>query len=750
MTILIFLLLTAAVFAAWWIWFAWRRRAAGDEGSLAEHTVYAGLFGGCQIVLSEIVLGALMLLQRPLLIALNVAISAGVAGAAVFLRKQPVPAGARVSWRELCAGENLALLGLLGFAATWIGVATWLLPPRGIDDVYHLPPLYQYLRQGGLSLLPLELRDQFAAPFNGEFLFLWPLVMFHADTWIDGVQFVVGLYAAAVIYALARCLGIPWRESAFAGLLFPFVPVVLGQAGSNYVDLTVAACQLVLIYAVVRYWQTGALAHLLVAGCATGFGIGMKYNMLITIAFVQPVIWTRLLTVGELRSGARRYLAYVGAALPLGSFWIARNLAETGHALYPFRVTWRGLRKVSDSYLVARFGERPAGSAFLDFLRDPASLASYAFSDLGLGSFHGGFGVVFWGLALPALLFCSWGAVRLLWRGNYFPAWFWGYVPIAFLTLFLQLRTPRLQYDQRYIIVVVALGLLALGHVLHWLRDRHPVAVSAIRLFGIAASVAAVVQLAAYQWPNFRIMNAVSDRLGGRWTSEYRYLREAPIGLPALGAAWDPLDFLTRGREGWGVYVAVDWPFFWSAPTFGSRVQNRVWNFEPAEIDDPQAFVYYQRPGRELLFIGAEIPPDEVAGDPRYELVTVAAGAELWVQRRLLDAPGMRARQAEFYRRGFGAEIPALEQLIPGLGGQATIVTSHPLGHALRYLELAGQSPIPVRLVPTGREAETARRAGLQRAVSIGDPLPGFEARRIAVFRYPAGEVPFFENVRVP
>lgn len=744
---LLFLMVNALMFSAWWLLLSGRAGQVDGSPSAGEAVVYAGLLGAAQIVLTEIVLGAFMVLHKPLLVGLNLVIAAVVLGVWLRIRRRGVPR-AVAPWREVFAADNVALLVLLVFVSTWMVVAAWLLPPRGIDDVYHLPPLYQYVRQGGISLLPLELRDQFALPFNGEFLFLWPLVFFHGDTWIDLVQYVVALYGAAVLYALGRAFQLARRESLFIALLLPFTPVVLGQSGSNYVDLIAAVTQLVLIYAAVRFWQTGRYVHLVLAGVATGFGLGVKLTVLITVVAVQPLIFLRLFRGRAWWSLIRAYGGYAAVAIPFCLYWPWRNFRATGNFLYPFDLGVAGLRRSADSNLVAQLGQRPGPKAISDFLREPGALVDYLFADPGLGSFHGGFGLVFWGLAVPALVFCGFRAVQSARRGDWLPLLFWAYVPVAFLIYFFQVKSARLIYNQRYILAVVPLGLLALGLALDWLRSRDRVAARWVRGVAVAASCGAVVQLAAYDWPGFRISAAVADRLRGEHTSEYRYLRQAPWGLTALSTAWDPLDFLTRQGPGWTVFIATDWSVFWTSPTFGSRLQNRVWNFESMPPPKPDAVIYYRREGRALFYIDAVITPEAVAASGDYGLVTVAPGTEFWVLNELLGDPATRARLMEFYRRRFAPEIRELRPLLAALPADAPVITSHPLGHALRYLSLEGALAAPVQLVPGGTELASARKLGDQDVVSVGLPLPGFDARPAASLPYAGATTTFYINRR--
>jgi len=264
-TIVPLLLVTALIAAAWALFFA-----ARENCSQSTQLAYTGLMTAVQIVVTELALGIAGVLRLPALVTANVALAVCVAAAA--LRARPARnlmrgavRQAAAALREMAAWENGLLTLLAAFVLLWLTVAAVFLPPRGIDDLdYHLSPLYRTVQTGRIELLPLELRDFFAYPLNGELLFLWPLIFFHDDRFVDVVQLVVALYGTLVVYALARCFEVARRTSFFIGALFLFTPVVLGQAGSAYVDVIAGVFHLVVLLALVRFHRSGDFLHLAV------------------------------------------------------------------------------------------------------------------------------------------------------------------------------------------------------------------------------------------------------------------------------------------------------------------------------------------------------------------------------------------------------------------------------------------------------------------------------------------------------
>lgn len=736
---------TALIAAAWALVFA-----ARANGSPSTQLAYTGLMTAVQIVVTELALGIAGALRLPALVAVNVALAVGMIVAALRTRSARDLIGraaraAAAAVREIAAWENGLLALLAAFVLLWLTVAGVFLPPRGIDDLdYHLSPLYRTVQTGRIELLPLELRDFFAYPLNGELLFLWPLVFFHDDRFVDLVQLIVALYGTLVVYALARCFEVARRTSFFAGLLFLFTPVVLGQAGSAYVDVIAGVFFLALLLTLARFHRSGDLLHLAVAGVATGFAAGIKYSMLIFVAALQPLVWLALRRRAFSR-GLRSYAAYLLLALPACVYWPLRNLGATGHAFYPMQPTLTGLRFLPDS-TIGRMVRTDVPTILADFLAHPEKLLAYPFQDPGLGSLHGGFGAVFWGLCLPALAYRLAAALRAAIRSRrLFPLLFWGQVLVGALALSVVPATT-VHLSARYVLFVVGLGLVALGMVLPRLATL-PGSLSGLRIFSIAASALAVIHLAGYQWPSYQIGPAVEDWIHGRQTSEYKYLQQAGWDLPSLSKAWEPLDYLTRSGDGWSVSMAAGYSVFWTVPLYGSRLQNEIWNFEKAPTGWPDAFIFHQdRRGRPMHYVGRRITPEEVEADGRYALVTQTPYTQLWVSRARLGRPDVAQRLADYDATTFAEVLPAAEAVGRLLTPGRMVITASPLGYGLRHLALTGKLSADVHIVPKGHEDATAARLNPATAYTVGQPLAGYRSQAIAVLSDGGVRVPVFEN----
>jgi len=677
---LVLILVTVLVFGGWWLLLP---RALGRLAVC----VYAGLLGAAQIVGTELLLGATGQLRLPLLVAAVLVVTLPVLIAGFWQRRgvpvpvpAPVPESVPVSVpapaRHSALGLdafNGALLLLLVLVSAWLLTATWLLPPRGVDDVvYHLPPLYDLVQTGRLAVLPLQIRVQFALPLGGDFLYLWPLLFLHADTWVDGVQFSVALFGVIVVAALARSLGAERRDALFAGLLWLFVPVVLAQSASNYVEIILAVCQLTLLYAAVRFWQTGQRPeqwlHLAMAGLAAGFGLGVKYSMLVSIAAVLPLLLVPLWRDGGLARTLRGAGIFLLAFVPLPAYWLVRNALLTGHPLYPYALTASGLLDVGggdpQGGLPGAAAEAGPGSALSALLDQPARLLLYLFEDPGLGSLNGGFGLIFWGFGLPALVWCVWRAVR---RRDWLAALVFAPVLPTVLIFLLQTDLSRLRFNLRLILLVVALGLVALAILLRAVRDEVPWAAPGLKAAGVLASVLAVIQLASAALPPLQIRDAVAERRRGTATSPFIHYRQSDPAMAQLAPAFAAVDYLTRESGGWQVAFAAEWRVFNTSPLFGSGLQNHVWNFQAQPDAPPDAVIFQQPgPGGQLFYPWPDqrLTPADLRRDDRYVRVALpgraelapgpaeaSRSAELWILRARLATPEMQARLAEFQQR---------------------------------------------------------------------------------------------------
>lgn len=388
---MLFLALTLLVFAAWSF-----VTAAVAKGPFIERLVLTGVGASGQIVVTVMGLGAAGWLTAPALSGTNVALVLALTAAVLCTAGQtakPVRL-ALADLRTIGAGaraargwETLALAAILGFAALWLATVIACYPPRGVDDlVYHLPPIYQAAQDHRLSILPLQLRNHFAFPLNGELTFLWVVLLAGSTRWVDAPQAVFAVLGIAAVYALGRQLGLAPRGAGLAAGLFGAMPVVLLQATTDYIDLIANVWLLAAAVALLRYERSGCRMALGLGGLATGLLLGSKYMMLplaLALAALAGVAVLRRESGAARRAGAAALFA-----LPAGAacaYWYVRNWILLGNPFYPLPVRVFGRTIFPGPW-------EHAPSTWSVVIKDPLELLRVAAWDPGLASYHGGLG----------------------------------------------------------------------------------------------------------------------------------------------------------------------------------------------------------------------------------------------------------------------------------------------------------------------------------------------------------------------
>ncbi len=288
--------------------------------------------------------GILGLLQpAPLLILLGA--WALFALAAVRYRRS---SGSAVRWSHTFLGWRrhpwtAALVLLAGSALAWQVVVALILPPYAYDALtYHLTTVAVWVQTGSLAPSPFSRCCAFY-PFAPDLLVGFVAVLLHDDALVGLVQVPFVLLGAAATAGIARIAGLARSGAVASGALFALTPVVLAQAPTNYVDVTLAALVLSSLYMLTRYLQAGAQGQLIVAGLAAGLALGTKgIGPLWAIVLFATAIAVSAMAVRNGRAkSASAIKGLAGASFAgicLGGWWYIRNLATTGNPLYPFTI----------------------------------------------------------------------------------------------------------------------------------------------------------------------------------------------------------------------------------------------------------------------------------------------------------------------------------------------------------------------------------------------------------------------------
>ena len=747
------------------VWAAWYAATGVGGGPVSVRLVLTSLGASGQIALTSLLLGVTGLLTPVWLVGGNLIVGIAVAGGAFWSgRSAPAEpssalrgivrslgrdalslgAGLRagLGWETVCGGI------LFLFTYIWLAAAAFVYPPRGVDDlVYHLPAVYQAVQDHRFQILPLALRKFFAFPFTGDMPFLWIAALTRSVHWVGAAQIPFALLAAAAVVALARRYGLGARAALLTGAAFATMPVVVLQATSNYIDLVVNAWVLAGAVALIEYARAGRRLPLGLAGLAAGLVIGSKYQAIPLGAALIAIAGGIAAQKDPSRRGRVRTLALVLAiAAASGSYWYVRNWIQFGNPFYPLPVRVLGIELFP--------GDWPQGPSIWSALAsDPSQLLRIALLDPGLGTYNGGFGCLAWGFALPGLGLLSWrlgrggqelhveeGTRRAL-------GLVLALVPVGILVWFLS-PFQDLALTARYVLSIGGLSLIGFGSLLERVRRRDFGGATVLRAAAIVAMITPLCVASASRQPFLTLAPAAKEPPEIRSLSSQRYLTHSLRDLGQMSLCWAPLDEMTRGdAEGLSVYQAADFPVFWTAPTFGSFLQNRVWQFQPSLDTDPDAY-FFHSPRQRPFYLGKEVHQETVAADPRYELVAGDADDEttLYVARAALAAGPRLHRLAGYYRRASAPFVAATAASAAAFEPGSVVLAPFPF--AAGYLVHGEAGTMRAALEPVTSKSlagAVAREAG-KVLYTFGTPIGDRPSTGVGKLEVEGKSVPIFRN----
>jgi len=565
MTIL--LILTAFIFLSYYLLFI---RLKIDSSH--QKIILAGLWGLGQIILTQLFLGITKLLYLPALIFLNIGIALVLVVCSCIF-KGNILITVQQEFRKIAGGirnavsfENVFLLILFGFVFIWMATAIYFFPARNGDDLtYHLPPVFEYIINHKIFLLPVEINKRFAFPENAELLFMWPAVFLHSQQFVNSAQLIVSLWGGVIIYGLAKLLGIRSKISLFVSLLFLMTPVLMSQMGSCYIDITVSVFTLTVFYCAVMFYKSKSSIYFYSTALAAGLLWGMRYNECIFILMVIPFLFAKK----PFRS--RQWFGFIFIFLMAGSFWYLRNFWVLNTPIYPLPFSQDSLSIYSAHWENVTLGQ---------FLMLIPSKLFLLWKDTGLGSLHGGYGLIFLGLALPAWFYIWTTSIIQRNRLNF---WIYSLLIIGVGQL-MWVSLKDYIWTARYSIFIVAIGLLALGQVLI-IFDQIILFRRGIKILCVLFAVLAVVHLSE-NIPSYRIDKIIKTFVDGR------YLTQQDWG--ERGSARGILDYLTMNDpKPLNCDTAMIFhPHLILSPVYGTKLQNKMWVFGQDKSVKPDVFIY--------------------------------------------------------------------------------------------------------------------------------------------------------------
>ena len=257
---------------------------------------------------------------------LVVAIAALAAASFVVARHRspglaPVP---WTAWREALADPVVRTLAIaVAVAGVYLAAAAFLTTPNDWDGLtYHETRALLWDAQGRVGYVPSGNDPRLDGnPPVSEIGLYAALVLPHSERFAALPQFVALWASLLAVVPIARRLGLPRAASAFGGLVFATLPVVLLHGAAVLNDLVVASFLLV----AAGFLAGRSRAELIVGSVALGLALSTKFSAALSL----PVLVAAVLALAPARRRAASLVACGGGVL-LGAPWYVINLAETG------------------------------------------------------------------------------------------------------------------------------------------------------------------------------------------------------------------------------------------------------------------------------------------------------------------------------------------------------------------------------------------------------------------------------------
>jgi len=305
-----------------------------------------------QIIATEFLLGLFSALFSYTLVILNMLLSAGIlyavyrtSGRVIFtdylLRtRQSVSKVAKELWRDW--PSLIVLLLALGFLA-WIVFLGIIFPSIDYDDnSYHLTFIGDLIQNHTFFDAPSSSLWVTGYPKGGEFIQAWSALILHNDMFTDLTQVPFLLLAVYALYEVAMSLGAGKKQARFAALLFAFLPIVLNQLKTTYVDVMLCSVFIAGLAMVVQKKLhrldavlIGIIFSLLIAIKSTG--------LFFVIALTPLLLWNFYRQYGKNFKQYLQPLALIIAPVSFGLYWYIKDLVLYGSPLYPFGIKLAGI-----------------------------------------------------------------------------------------------------------------------------------------------------------------------------------------------------------------------------------------------------------------------------------------------------------------------------------------------------------------------------------------------------------------------
>lgn len=230
----------------------------------------------------------------------------------------------------------LAIIALVLICAAWIFFLGVIFPATDFDgNSYHLTYIGYLIQNHNIFDVPTSLSWLTGYPKGGELIEAWSVLISHNDAFSDLSQLPFLLLGVYALYEAATTLGADKRHARFAALLYAFVPVVLNQLKTTYVDVMLCSLFIAGLAMIVR--RKLSKLDLVLIGIIFSLVLSMKSTgLLFIIALLPLLVWNLYQDHGRsVKQYFQPLLLIVGPTI-FGLYWYIKNLILYHTPLYPF------------------------------------------------------------------------------------------------------------------------------------------------------------------------------------------------------------------------------------------------------------------------------------------------------------------------------------------------------------------------------------------------------------------------------
>jgi hypothetical protein len=378
----------------------------------------------------------------------------------------------------------------------------------------------------------------------------------------------------------------------------------------------------------------------------------------------------------------------------------------------------------------------------------------YPLGDVGVGSFDGGFGLVFWGIGFPSWIYI---AIYSLFhfKTNELPKYLvLAYLPIGFLLLLIVPKN-NIEFASRFSIFVVAIGLFAMCLAKNMLRDNF--VNKTVKIFCIMLSIMTVSLMSISTMPTYNLRSVLSDRFNRKYPSEYKYLADSVPEYAEFRYIWEPFDFMTRNDTiGLRCLVVANSNYCISAPAFGSNLQNRVMNFKPGNHEQVDAYLYLYADRTSRVLSNRLIPENirvsenatmhDVLKDSNYTIVSHSSNGCLLLRKSILNHIDKKIMLQSYYRDTWSEDINIARRILPKMIENVPVIASSYIGYGIKYLDYASNRIDRVIVTLEGMENITAKNIGVLQCYTFEKPLDGYDSDIISTIHYKNKSIKLYLN----